>query len=172
MPKLQTYEEQLRSRKEQNCASTHRWSAHSDSAGLSGEQALADYFDYRHEMINKPGGDNGIDRQLLLRTPNGPEWINVDVKAAAKPRNLLVDVTKVRPHTIYILGHYHPETDTTDLLGWQWGARIMEAPTEDWCGNGTIVHYVPAAELRSMNELRERFTGESRDAVLQRIYIW
>lgn len=164
---LQTYEEHLRTREARVYKSTRLWTPRPNVIGMSGEAALAEYFGYPNEMVDKPGGDNGIDRQLLLRTPRGEEWIDVDVKASSYGDILRVDASKkIKPEAIYVLGHYRRATGLTELVGWEWGSAIVEAPTTDWCNNGTIVHYVRADELRDLVEILDMFTGKSRDAFL------
>jgi hypothetical protein len=121
--------------------------------GLRGEEALANYFGLEIDLVRRPGGDGGVDNKLCL---SGFEY-KVDVKCARKALNLIVEVGKVEPKTIYILASYSDEDDAAVLLGWQWGVVLMNAPKKDF-GYGVINHYVPRSKLRGLDDLAERHT--------------
>ena len=64
----------------------------------------------------------------------------VDVKAANKPLNLIVEVGKVKAETIYILARAIG-LEGAQLLGWEWGRSLLQAPRRDF-GYGVINHYI------------------------------
>jgi hypothetical protein len=121
--------------------------------GLRGEEKLSRVFGVPMDMMRRPNGDGGIDNVLRLNVRDGCQDFVVDVKTAKIPRHLLVEVGKVRPRTIYILAGY--SGDAADLLGWQWGRVVLQAPTGDF-GYGVVSHFIPAGELRKIEELLSR----------------
>ena len=116
-----------------------------DLVGVSGEAIFAKYFGLKINDDIKPEGDDGIDFLLGLN-------FSVDVKTARKPFNLLLEVGKPVAD-IYVLAEYNDGAQ--NLLGWEWGMNLSQAPTRDF-GYGVINHYIPAEELRSLDELLNR----------------
>ena len=116
-----------------------------DLVGVSGEAIFAKYFGLKMNDDIKPEGDDGIDFLLGLN-------FSVDVKTARKPFNLLLEVGKPVAD-IYVLADYNDGDPY--LLGWEWGKILSQAPTRDF-GFGVINHYIPAEELRSLDELLNR----------------
>ena len=99
-------------------------------------------------MSRRLRGDGGIDNVLIF---NGVPHV-VDVKTARLPFNLIVEVGKVKPKTIYILAGYSDEHKNAVALGWEWGIKLLRAPTKDF-GYGVINHYIPRENLRGIDEL-------------------
>jgi hypothetical protein len=124
--------------------------------GLRGEEELARALGLEVDMVRRPRGDGGIDNVLCL---SGNDFV-VDVKCARKPRNLIVEVGCVVAKTIYVLASYSDEADAAELLGWQWGKVLLDAPTKDF-GYGVINHYIPRGQLRDLEELKNRHTPKS-----------
>tara|TARA_Y100000401_G_C8290683_1_gene208532 strand:+ start:204 stop:656 length:453 start_codon:yes stop_codon:yes gene_type:complete len=116
-----------------------------DLVGVSGETIFAKYFGLKINDEIKPEGDDGVDFLLGLN-------FTVDVKTARKPYNLLLEVGKPVAD-IYVLADYNDGDPY--LLGWEWGKNLENAPTRDF-GYGVINHYIPAEELRSLDELLNR----------------
>jgi hypothetical protein len=127
--------------------------------GLCGEAALAQMFGLSVDMVRRPGGDGGVDNVLRLRTATGPQEFKVDVKTARKPNNLIVEVGKLKPATIYVLAGYAPLAGKATLLGWEWGRVLHKAPSKDF-GYGVINHYIPRVRLRALAELLERHDSD------------
>ena len=116
-----------------------------DLVGVSGEAIFAKYFGLKMNDDIKPEGDEGIDFLLGLN-------FSVDVKTARKPFNLLLEVGKPVAD-IYVLADYNDGDPY--LFGWEWGKNLSQAPTRDF-GYGVINHFIPAEELRSLDELLNR----------------
>lgn len=147
-----TFEDHLAEREAQNgYASTKLWNPRPHAAGMIGERELARFFGVEQDFTNKPGGDGGVDLSILMAVP-----IAFDVKSSRYGDYLRVNVTKVRPRTIYVLAHVNVETDTGALVGWEWAEVVKLAPTKDWCDNGVIVHFIHRDSLRPMAELLTR----------------
>ena len=115
--------------------------------GVSGEAAFAEDFGLKVDDSVKPAGDYGVDFILGLN-------FTVDIKTAKQPFNLLLEEGK-NAVDIYVLADYN-EGDTF-LVGWEWGKVLEKAPTKNF-GHGVISHYIPAKELRPMEELFVRVT--------------
>lgn len=131
---------------------THRpLSEDYELVGLRGEEALAKRFGLTVDMVRRPNGDGGIDNVLTL---DGKQYV-VDVKCARKAFNLIVEVGKVKPQTVYVLAAYYDETDSAELVGWEWGSIVLKAPTKDF-GYGIENHYIPRERLRKIEELEAR----------------
>jgi hypothetical protein len=124
---------------------------------LVGEDALAKAFGLTVDMVRRPNGDGGVDNYLPLRLSPDEKvtMVPVDVKTARKPFNLLVEVGKVKPKTIYMLASFDDATKTSELLGWQWGLVLLGAPTSNF-GYGVTSHYIPREDLRPLSDIRER----------------
>jgi hypothetical protein len=139
---------------------THRpLSAGYELVGLRCEQAFVAMFGGCVDLSARPGGDGGVDARLKLEMPSGePRTFVVDVKGARKPGNLICEVGKVVKSTIYILGQYYDDGDYAVLLGWEWGSRLLAAPTRDF-GYGVTNHYIARGALRHLDELRIRQTA-------------
>ncbi len=151
---MSSYEEHLAEREAQNgvYATSRLLAKRPDALGLLGERELARFFGLPQDLTNKPGGDCGIDLKVPLVVP-----VAFDVKATTRIGNhLLVEASKVRPRTIYVLAHVDLEANTGTLIGWEWAEVVKKAPTTDWCNNGVIVHYIHRKHLRDMQELRDR----------------
>jgi hypothetical protein len=128
---------------------THRpLSPDYEFVGLSGERQLATELGVPMDLRLRPDGDGGVDFTLPLITRDGVQEFIIDVKCAQKPGNLIVEVGKVKPRTIYILAGFHEDR----LLGWELGAKLLRAPIRDF-GYGIINHYIARDELRKMREL-------------------
>jgi len=113
--------------------------------GVCGENEFANLFDLDIDDSVKPSGDKGIDFVLALN-------FSIDVKTAKLPYNLLLEVGKPVAD-IYVLADYND--GDTFLIGWEWGKILSQAPTKDF-GYGVINHYIPADDLRSIEELKRR----------------
>lgn len=131
---------------------THRpLSINYELIGLRGEEALAIMFGGAVDLRARPNGDGGRDN--IIHTDHGT--FPVDVKAARKPYNLIVETGKLKPRTIYILARYDEAEDRAILLAWEWSAALRAAPVKDF-GYGVKNHYIPRAILRPLDELRLR----------------
>ena len=155
---MKTYDDHLAERESQNgvYATSRLWNKRPDALGLIGERELARFFGVPQDLTNKPNGDGGVDLKILLAMP-----VAFDVKATPPHgSHLLVDVTKVRPRTVYVLAHVDVHADSGTLIGWEWAEVVKKAPTKDWCNNGVIVHFIHRRHLREMQELRNRQVKE------------
>ena len=96
---------------------THRSLSHNyEYVGLRGEQEYAREFGCKVDLSAKPGGDGGRDFGLAAI---GYGHVIIDVKTARKRKSLLVEVGKVKPLTIYVLGRLRrrPRQPDADRLG-------------------------------------------------------
>jgi hypothetical protein len=118
--------------------------------GLRGEEAFAARFGLPVDLAPKLGGDGHIDMHLTLRTT-----YVVDCKTALVPKDLIVEVGKCFPRTIYVLCRYFESSDTCSLIGWQWGRVLLTTTPKDY-GKGVMNYWWPGNQLRSISELEER----------------
>jgi hypothetical protein len=118
--------------------------------GLRGEEAFAERFGLQVDLTPRLDGDGHVDMQLTLRTT-----YKIDCKAALVPKDLIVEVGKCFPRTIYVLCRYHEDTDSCTLLGWQWGSVLLKTAPKDY-GKGVMNHWWPGNRLRWISELEER----------------
>ena len=88
----------------------------------------------------------GLLRDRISKQMLGSSYVMV------KPHDLLLEVGKPVAD-IYVLADYNDGDPY--LLGWEWGKNLSQAPTRDF-GYGVINHYIPAEELRSLDELLNR----------------
>ena len=119
--------------------------------GVCGEDAFAREFNLEVDDSVKPSGDKGTDFILDLH-------FTVDVKTAKLPHNLLLESGKPISD-IYVLADYN--NGDAKLIGWEWGLKLSQAPTRDF-GYGVINHYIPADNLRPMEELKGRINEQRR----------
>jgi hypothetical protein len=132
---------------------THRPLSHNyEFVGLRGEDDFAREFGCEVDLSAKPGGDGGRDFGLAAI---GYGHVVIDVKTARKPKHLLVETGKVKLLTVYVLAGYEDVHDTVMLVGWEWGWKVMTAPTRQF-GYSVVNHFIPARELRPIPELRRR----------------
>src|SRR5262249_21238105 len=82
----------------------------------------------------------------------GVDLFKVDTKAAVKPFNLIVEVGRCYPRTIYVLCRYLEGEDRCTLIGWEWGKVLLKTTPRDF-GFGILTHWRPAATLRGFEEL-------------------
>lgn len=99
------------------------------------------------DLRRRPGGDGGIDFVAPIR-------FTIDVKTSRKPFNLIAEQGKVTAD-IYVLAGYSDEDSQSRLLGWHWGSVLRAAPVKNFSPK-IISHYIPAGELRGMEELLQR----------------
>jgi len=111
--------------------------------GLKGESQFAKEFGFKIDKTLRPSGDNGKDFETKIGI--------IDVKTARNAYNLIVEEGKV-VSDIYVLAKYIDDTDTVELLGWEYKKEILKAPTRDF-GYGIINHYIPKNKLRSLKSL-------------------
>ena len=156
--RVQTLEEVAEHRHKQHIghATSRPLSKDYELKGLRGEATFAKEFGLQHDLSDKPGGDGGVDAKLDLVVNGAVRHFNVDVKTAEKPFNLIVEVEKCRPQTIYVLAGY--KDGEAYLIGWEWGATLLKnlygEPRK--FQHGIINHFIPAKRLRSLDELHKR----------------
>ena len=51
------------------------------------------------------------------------------------------------------IAKYIDDTDTVELLGWEYKKEILKAPTRDF-GYGIVNHYIPKNNLKSIESLK------------------
>lgn len=157
---MKTFDQHLQEREAQNSyRSTRLWTPRPHLLGMIAERTLCSYFGLEQDLRNKPCGDGGSDRTLLLRTPEGSRWFKVDAKGSTYGDILRVDAAKIKPQTIYVNVLVHVESNTGECFGWEWGARLMRETPINWCNNGVFVHTLPRERLRNMEELKIRLEG-------------
>jgi hypothetical protein len=128
--------------------------------GLRGEQALATFFDCdMGAALASTGarGDGGFDLELPFLDQDGDfAYYRVDVKTSPNPKNLIVEVGRVKSRTIYVLARLVGLDRPATLLGWEWSANVRRSPSRDF-GHGIVNHHIGAGELRDIDILRERY---------------
>ena len=112
--------------------------------GLKGESQFAEEFGFEIDRKLRPSGDNGKDFETIIGI--------IDVKTARNAFNLIVEEGKVISD-VYILAKYIDDTDTVELLGWEYKKEILKAPTRDF-GYGIVNHYIPKNNLKSIESLK------------------
>ncbi len=115
--------------------------------GLLGEAKFGELSGLMPDLERKLGGDKGIDFVVPLR-------FSVDVKTARKAFHLIHEQGKPVAD-IYVLASYDDDTKKASLIGWEWGARLKQAPVRDF-GYGIMNHYIRADQLKPMSELKKR----------------
>jgi len=118
-----------------------------DQVGMSGEFAFGEFSGLWPDTRLLSGGDDGVDFRIQLS-------FTVDVKTGRKPKNLIHEQGKPFAD-IFVLAKYDDETGRSELIGWEWGAKLRAAPVRDF-GYGVLNHYIPAEQLKGMSELRKR----------------
>ena len=129
-----------------NHASSRPLSKDYELVGLSGEIAFGKFSGLTPDLSERPEGDKGVD----FTTPNG---MTIDVKTARKAFNLIHEEGKVFVD-IYVLAQYADKTEKADLLGWEYGHALKDAPKRDF-GYGIINHYIHKDKLRPMQDIIE-----------------
>jgi len=141
------------------CEASARHESHKDHAssrplspdyeliGLLGESKFGEFSGFMPDLERKLGGDKGIDFIVPLR-------FSVDVKTARKAFHLIHEQGKPVAD-IYVLASYDDATEQASLIGWEWGAKLKQAPVRDF-GHGIVSHYIKANQLRPMTELKTR----------------
>jgi hypothetical protein len=115
--------------------------------GVAGELALSQLTGMAPDLSLRPAGDDGVDSLIFLR-------YTVNVHAARKPFNLIHEEGQ-KMADIMILASYDDETQQSELLGWEWGKTLLQAPVKDF-GHGVMNHHIPRANLRPLSELSDR----------------
>ena len=116
--------------------------------GLVGQRKFAEVYNQPFDWKLRPNGDGGIDFVVPLA-------FSIDITASRKPKNLIQRVGKVKAD-IYVLAQYFDETDSAELLGWEYGAKLKAAPTQIFRPATYESHFIPRAEIRHMDELGAR----------------
>ncbi len=124
--------------------------------GLRAEEAFAQRYGLTIDLTTRPEGDGGVDLRIPLLTDYFiVETFAVDCKAAIKPKDLIVEATRTKPLTIYVLARYYEESDQCELLGWQWGKYLLRSVPKDY-GYGILNYWCPRSSLRDLGELDMR----------------
>lgn len=116
-----------------------------ERVGLAGEIAFSKATGMACDLERRPGGDSGRDFRIYLSH-------SVDVKTARKPYNLLLEKGTEKLADIYVLARYHDDGEVS-FVGWEWGVKLARQPTKKFHDDGPENHYIPATELRPMDEL-------------------
>lgn len=133
-----------RERLHENHESSRPLSEGYEHVGIAGELALSQLTGLAPDLSLRSSGDGGIDSLIYLR-------YTVNVHAARKPYNLIHEKGQ-KMADIMILADYDDDTQTSKLLGWEWGSVLLKAPVKDF-GHGVMNHYIPRSKLRSIKEL-------------------
>jgi len=118
-----------------------------NAVGMAGEFAFGEFCGLWPDTTDRVGGDNGFDFIVPLK-------FTVDIKTARKAFHLIHEKGK-NFADIYVLAEYDDESNTAQLIGWEFGKTLEKAPTKDF-GYGVINHYIRQKELRPMSELKNR----------------
>lgn len=121
-----------------------------EEVGLAGEVAFGQFCGLCPDFELKPKGDNGVDFTVAIK-------MTVDVKTARKAGNLIHEEGKGFAD-IYVLAEFSDETRKALLVGWELGRVLKAAPVKDF-GYGVLNHYIPRAQLRSMETLGSRLAA-------------
>lgn len=128
-------------------ASSRPLSEDYEYVGLLGESKFGELSGLMPDLQRKLSGDNGVDFVVPLK-------FSVDVKTARKAYHLIHEQGK-NFADIYVLASFDDETQSVKLVGWEWGATLKRAPIKDF-GYGIMNHYIPAKDLKPMDELKKR----------------
>ena len=121
-----------------------------DLVGLAGESAFASEFKVAIDLIDRPGGDEGMDFQL--RTDQG-DFI-VDTKAGRQKHCMYIEAAKLVRETIYVMAIYDDFDESAVTVGWCFGHEAIElSPPPRDTGHGVINYVVQKRDLHHMNVL-------------------
>lgn len=171
------YDDHLAERRGQKGYQSSRyWTSDPHGIGLPGEKAGSDYFKYPLDLTNRPGGDGGTDRWLLLNVNGKNRWYRMHIKTRAfGGRRALVSVyTKknneyvkniIYPNDIFVFAIANEEKTNADLLGWEWGSEVLTWEIWTPYGHGSECYSStkPASGHRRMDELLSRYI-DSKDS--------
>jgi hypothetical protein len=143
---------EIRERLHKNHASSRQLTEQTNAVGLVGEFRFGEEFGVYPDTSVRPSGDNGIDFIM-------PLTFSIDVKTRNyhpkwEPFYLLIEEGTINAD-IYVLALIHPDGDKCKLAGWIWGEDACRYPVDD-LGTGVRNHQVPVADLRPMDELKNR----------------
>tara|TARA_Y100000310_G_scaffold49259_1_gene45551 strand:- start:180 stop:617 length:438 start_codon:yes stop_codon:yes gene_type:complete len=124
-------------------ASSRPLSAGYEEIGVAGELAFEDWSGCPMDRTVRPAGDT-CDFTIAGHT--------IDVKTARKAYNLIIEEGRV-DQDIYVLAQFETP-DGIRFLGWHWGVVMAKQPVRTF-GHGIRNHFMAAAELRTMADLRE-----------------
>jgi hypothetical protein len=128
-------------------ASSRPLSDNYELVGLLGESKFGEICNQMPDLKRRLEGDSGIDFVVPLK-------FSVDVKTARNAFNLIHEQGK-KFADIYVLASFKDSEEDAELLGWEWGAVLKNAPVKDF-GYGIMNHYIPADKLKPISELQER----------------
>lgn len=104
-------------------------------------------------------GDNGYDFVCeMWITPTQRERRTIDVKAARKPVNLLVEEKHVFAHIYVLVGIDDALGDGG--IGWAWRREVLAAELKTMKGYKLPSHAILARTLRPLRELKRRLSPE------------
>lgn len=122
--------------------------------GLLGEFAFCNIFGGTVDLTFRRSGDDGGDLYVIFRDGRR---VAVDVKTSTYTGpNPYLRVPTSRMHTrmIYVAAAYDPARDDVDLVGWEYGHRLVHGLVRSFPPHYTL-NYVAAYEnLRSLERLR------------------
>ena len=131
----------------ENNATSRPLSEGYEHVGVAGDLALSQLTGLAPDLSIRPDGDGGIDSLMFIR-------YTVNVHTARKPYNLIHEQGKPMADII-VLASYDDDTQSSELLGWEWGKVLEKCPVKDF-GFGVLNHYKHASGLRPMSELEEK----------------
>ena len=137
-------------------ASSRPLSINYEGVGISGEVAFSAFSGIACDLSERPSGDKGIDFIV-------PLLFSIDVKTARIPNHLIHEKGKDFVD-IYVLAEYVADGKPANLIGWEYGIKLKNAPFKDF-GYGIINHYIHRSKLRPMADLKTRllrFTYDSQ----------
>lgn len=126
------------------------WNEKAFYIGLTGEAEFARTFNCEIDTeIND--GDGGIDF-------THPEY-TIDVKTYEKAYNLFLETDRKCRANILVLARYDPDSETAQLLGWEFATNMLKCPLKQFHPKGPVNHYKPAKRLRQITELLDILKG-------------
>ena len=121
-------------------SSTRPWSPDYEKVGIAGELKWSVVSGMDPDLSDRPGSDD-----FDFMSKKGP----IDIKTRTDPWGLPVEVSKIKPKHIYILGKF--TNKDVAFLGWSYGWEVMKSKVDNF--NGTKMHLKPIPELHSMDSL-------------------
>lgn len=115
-----------------------------DFLGLAGEKAFGQAYRQPIDWERKREGDKGIDFWLPLR-------FSVDVRCI-RQNELRCGVGKVVAD-IYVLAEFKPRTRQAELIGWEYGSKLKDAPIKELPSG---LNHCLSPPLRPMADLAAR----------------
>lgn len=160
MRERKTFEElkelaDLRHRRHRGQSTSRPLSEDYELVGIMAEEAFAWRFGLSSEQVERDlvGGDGGVDFVM-------EDGTTIDVKASAKPNNLLLEDKEWKdgPADIIVQSGVDVESRRVSLLGWEYGKDMLHRPSRPF-NTPYPCHYQRIEDCRPMVDLYRMFVA-------------